>query len=192
GINTAITSRTGSYIGYSFAIPSNNARKIVEDLMEYGNVKQAILGIMGNTISADRAREEGISISQGVYIASSSDGAKDAGLRHGDIITRIDQKNVRKMSDLSAYIKTKRPGDEVKVEYYRGKKKNEATVNLTEYESYVMVLGDANLEVINADPAYLHKFRAKRGVRIAQTTSSVLRIPQDYFIIVGIDGQTVG
>lgn len=191
GINTAITSATGSYVGYSFAIPSNNARKIVEDLMEYGNVKQAILGIMGNTIGSDKAKERGISISQGVLIASVSEGAKEAGLQSGDVITRVDSRNVRKMSDLSAYIKTKRPGDKVDVEYYRGKEKGKASVKLTEYESYVMVLGDANLEVVNADPAYLHEFRAKKGVRIAQTTSSVLQIPQDYFIIIGVDGQAV-
>lgn len=118
GINAAITSRTGNYIGYSFAIPSNNARKIVEDIMEYGNVKQAILGIMGSTMNPEKAQMDGLSLSQGVLVASTSDGALKAGMKKGDIITDIDGVKIRKMSDLSSYIKTKRPNEKVKVSFF--------------------------------------------------------------------------
>src|SRR5690625_4398584 len=123
GINTAITSQTGSYVGYSFAIPSNNARKIVEDLMEYGNVKYAILGISGNTVNADIAKQLGHSLSQGVFVAEVSQGAKKAGLKPEDLIIEIDGIKVRKMSDLTSYIGTKRPGDQVEIVYLRNKKK---------------------------------------------------------------------
>lgn len=191
GINAAITSRTGSYIGYSFAIPSNTARKIVEDLMQYGNVKQAILGIMGNTMNPEKMKEAGVSISQGVLIASTTEGAKAAGLKGGDIITRVDDIKVRNMSDLSAYIGTKRPGEQVEIKYFRNGEERDTSVQLTEYETYVMVFEDADLEVANADASYLRNFRANHGVKIVQTTSSILQIPQDYFIIVGLDGQAV-
>lgn len=191
GINAAITSRTGNYIGYSFAIPSNNARKIVEDIMEYGNVKQAILGIMGSTMNPEKAQMDGLSLSQGVLVASTSDGALKAGMKKGDVITDIDGVKIRKMSDLSSYIRTKRPNEKVKVAFVRNGKKQNATVQLTEYETYVMVFDEADLEVANADPSYLRNFNAEGGVKIAQTTSSILQIPMDYFIIVGIDGQPV-
>lgn len=190
GINTAITSRTGSYVGYSFAIPSNNARKIVEDLMEYGDVKNAIIGISGSSINSSLAKELGVSLSQGVYVAEVSEGAEKAGLKSGDVITEIDGVKVRIMSDLSAYIGTKRPGDAVKISYTRNKKKNSAKVILTEYDSYI--LETASLELINADQKYLNQFKASKGVRIAQATSNYVKIPQDQYIIIAIDGQSVG
>ncbi len=189
GINSAITSRTGSYIGYSFAIPSNNARKIVEDLMQYGNVKNALLGVNGNTVVPKMAKKLGIDVSQGVLVASSTFGAKKAGLEKGDVITKIDQKKVHKWSDLVAYIRTKRPGDQVQVDYLRNGKKHETEVTLAEYETYV--LQAANLEVTNASKAYLSHFNAGNGVRIVQSTSRNRQIPKDHYIIVAIDGQPV-
>lgn len=189
GINSAITSRTGSYIGYSFAIPSNNARKIVEDLMEYGDVKNAILGITGNTIDPKKAKEFNFSVSQGVHVVSSKFGSKKAGLEKGDLITKIDGIRVRKMSDLTSYIATKRPGDKVQINYLRKGKERITKVKLTEYETYVIEA--VNLEVANAGKDYLTKFRADHGVRITQSLSRDFPIPQDQFIIVGVDGQVV-
>ncbi len=189
GINTAITSQTGSYVGYSFAIPSNNARKIVEDLMEYGNVKHAILGISGNTVDSKIAKKLGYSLSQGVFVAEVNNGAKKAGLQSEDLIIEVDGIKIRKMADLTSYIGTKRPGDQVEVVYLRDKKKNKTKVNLTEHDVYILEV--AGLELINAEEDYLKQFKAKRGVRIAQATSRYIKIPQDQYIIVGIDGKKV-
>lgn len=190
GINSAITSKTGSYIGYSFAIPSNNARKIVEDLMEFGDVKYGILGITGNTIQAEQAKEMGLSLTQGVYVAEVSEGAEKAGIRSGDLITAVDGVKVRKMNDLGAYIGTKRPGDVVKITYSRNKKEREASVKLTEYDTYI--IEGASLEVVNAKKDYLKQFHTDIGVRIAQATSQYVKIPQDQYVIIAIDGKTVG
>ena len=110
GINTAITSQTGSYIGYGFAVPSNNAKKIVEDILEYGDVQQAILGITGGTLNPEAAKQNDLAISQGVYINSVAEGAEKAGLKRGDLITEIDGVNIRKFSDLTSYIRTKDRG----------------------------------------------------------------------------------
>lgn len=191
GINAAITSQTGSYIGYGFAIPSNNARKIVEDIMEYGDVKHAILGVAGQTIDPKKAEELGLSISQGVRVQYTAEGAKESGLKKDDYIVDIDGVRIRKMSDLTAYVGTKRPGDEVKVKYIRAGKEKKTKVRLAEYEIYDLQFNKIELEITNADKEYLAHFNASNGVRITQTTSRYLQIPQDHYIIVGIDGQEV-
>lgn len=185
GINAAISSRTGSYIGYSFAIPSNNARKIVEDLMEFGNVKHAILGISGGTVDPQKAKELGYSFSQGVFVAEVSEGAEKAGLESGDLITDVDGMKMRMMSDLTAYIGTKRPGDHVEVGFLRDKKEKTAKVKLTEFDMYVLEVAD--LELINAEEDYLKQFKTRNGVRIAQATSRNIQIPKDQYVIVAID-----
>jgi len=189
GINTAISSQTGSYIGYGFAVPSNNARKIVEDILEYGDVQQAVLGITGGTLNPKAAKENELSISQGVYIASTTDGAKKAGLRKGDMITEIDGVNVRKLSDLTAYIRTKRPNDAVEVTYFRNGEEKSTKVNLSKYETFALEI--AGVEITNADEDYLNNFGVSNGVRIVRTLSQRFEIPQDKFIIVAIDNQKV-
>src|SRR5690625_3525742 len=101
GINAAISSRTGSYIGYSFAIPSNTARKIVEDLMEYGDVKHAILGISGNTVDTQKAKELGYCISKGVFVASVSEGAEDADIISEYLYLDVTGRKVRLITTLT-------------------------------------------------------------------------------------------
>src|SRR5690606_25254675 len=92
GINTAITSRTGSYVGYSFAVPSNIAKKVVDDIMEYGNVQKGILGINYVPANSPYAIENGLNEVDGVYVdgVEEGSGAYDAKLQHGDIIKKID------------------------------------------------------------------------------------------------------
>lgn len=189
GINTAITSQTGSYIGYGFAVPSNNAKKIVEDLLEYGDVQQAIIGITGGTISPEIAENKNISITQGVYIDSVSDGAEAAGLQHGDLITAIDNVTIRKISDLTAYIRTKRPHDIVKIKYIRKGDVKQTDVKLTKYETYT--LDFANIEVANASKTYLAEFKADYGVRISKTLSRDFQIPKDQYIITAINNYKI-
>src|SRR5699024_4768712 len=145
GINAAITSATGSYIGYSFAIPSNNARKIVEDLLEYGDVKTSILGITGGSISSAEAKNMELPISQGVFVASTSHGARKAGLQKGDLITDINGIKVRKLSDLTAYVGTKRPGDRVEIDYLRKGEKRKTQIELTEYETFILEVADLEI-----------------------------------------------
>ncbi len=189
GINSAITSRTGSYIGYSFAIPSNNARKIVEDLMEYGNVQQALLGVTGYTVVPKHAKELGLKVSQGVHVASVAFGAKQAGLQKGDIITQMDGVRIRKISDLIAFVRTKRPNDKVQINYLRDGQERITNVELTEYKSYTINLRDYQMSITNADKAYLSQFNTDHGVRIQMPSSAQEKNSQ--FVIVAIDGQAV-
>ena len=96
GINTMISSPTGSYTGYSFAVPSNNARKIIEDLMEFGNVQRGILGVEGGELNSKTSKDLGVNETQGFYInkVSKNSGAEKAGLQKGDIIVKIDNQNI--------------------------------------------------------------------------------------------------
>ncbi|MDG1039608.1 MAG: trypsin-like peptidase domain-containing protein [Polaribacter sp.] len=107
GINTAISSKTGSFVGYSFAVPSNIAKKITEDLMEFGSVQQSVLGINVDLSYA----EEGVKIG-GLPETSS---AKKSGLKAGDIIKKVNNVKIAKFSDLAGQLKAKRPGEYVEV-----------------------------------------------------------------------------
>ncbi len=126
GINTAITSQTGNYVGYSFAVPSNIARKVVEDIMEYGNVQNGILGIMGDELNTKNARDLGVEETEGFYVDSveKNSGADMAGIKTGDIIKQLDDITISKFSDLKGFLNTKRPNDIINVTVLRdGNKK---------------------------------------------------------------------
>jgi serine protease Do len=91
GINSAIASNTGSYAGYSFAVPVNIARKVIDDFMEYGTIQRAYIGIQGRPVDNDLAEDKKLKVLQGVYIdVVTEDGAaKAAGIKTGDVITKI-------------------------------------------------------------------------------------------------------
>ncbi len=122
GINTAISSQTGSYIGYSFAVPSNIAKKVIEDLLEFGNVQRAYLGIYYQELDGKIANDFGVSSSEGVIITNIIDqgAAKEAGLKQNDVIVNVDNVKIKKFSDLQGFLGSKRPGDEIKVTVLRG------------------------------------------------------------------------
>lgn len=167
GINTAITSQTGSYVGYAFAVPSNNARKIVEDILEFGDVQQGILGIRGNQVSRLPAEIE-VNTTEGVYVAQveQGSGADKAGIRKGDVINQIDNVEIRKFSDLTGYIGSKRPDDVVEVKVLRNGEEKTLRVKLTKFETFqIKAIG---LEITNASPEDLAKNKASNGVKITR------------------------
>ncbi len=167
GINTAITSQTGSYVGYAFAVPSNNARKIVEDILEFGDVQQGILGIRGNQISRLPPQIE-VNTTEGVYVSEveQGSGADKAGMKEGDIIKQIDNVAIRKFSDLHGYIGSKRPDDVVKVQVLRNGEEKSLNVRLSKYETYqIKAIG---LEVTNATAEDLKRNKVANGVKITR------------------------
>lgn len=108
GINTAISSRTGSFIGYSFAVPSNIAKKIIDDILEFGKVQQAVLGI-----NVDLSyQEEGVKVAE---VLEETEKAKKSGLQAGDIIKKINNVKISKFSELKGQLTAKRPGEYVDV-----------------------------------------------------------------------------
>jgi Do/DeqQ family serine protease len=132
GINTAISSQTGSYIGYSFAVPSNIAKKVVEDILEYGNVQRAYLGINYKELNSETANDYGVASTEGVIITRVIDqgAAKEAGLLSNDIIVKIDNVKISKFSDLQGFLGSKRPGDMVKVRILRNDDEKVLSVKL--------------------------------------------------------------
>lgn len=168
GINTAISSQTGSYIGYSFAIPSNNVKKIVEDLIEFGNVQKAILGVRGTDITPENFEKLDIEQTQGFYIANvdPDSGADKAGLKEGDIIVKLNDIKIRKFSDLSGFISSKNPGDVVNVTYLRDGELKESNVTLEKYEFYI--IKEVGIEVINTTKDDLKNFGVDYGVKISK------------------------
>lgn len=168
GINTAITSQTGSYVGYGFAVPSNNVRKIVEDIMEFGNVQQGVLGIRGQDVNPVISKELSLNVSQGVVVSTvdSESGAALAGVKTNDVIRGIDNVEVRKMSDLTGYIGSKRPGDVVNLKILRSGRETALDVEISKYETYAIT--PIGLEVANASKEDLKRFNATNGVRISR------------------------
>ncbi len=121
GINAAIASRTGSFVGYSFAIPSNIAQKVVEDFMIYGRLQRAYLGVTISEITEEVAEKEGLDELSGVFVADvlPEGAAKKAGLKKGDIILSINDLTVDTRSQLIGVVAQYRPGDKVNVKVRR-------------------------------------------------------------------------
>ncbi|MFV5698384.1 trypsin-like peptidase domain-containing protein [Flavobacterium sp. ZT3R17] len=175
GINTMISSMTGSYVGYSFAVPSNIARKIIEDLMEFGNVQRGILGVEGGELNDIASKELKISQTQGFYISkvTKNSGAEKSGLEKGDIIVKLDDQNVATYADLSGYINTKRPNDKVQVTIIRDGKNRMIPVILSKNEFFSTEF--KGLELENIDAADKKKFHLDYGVRIRSITNDNLK-----------------
>jgi Do/DeqQ family serine protease len=175
GINTMISSMTGSYVGYSFAVPSNIARKIIEDLMEFGNVQRGILGVEGGELNSITSKELGISQTQGFYInkVTKNSGAEKSGLTKGDVIIKLDEQNVATFADLSGYINTKRPNDKVQVSFIRDGKTKVVAVILSKNEFFSTEFKGIELE--NVEAADKKKFKIDYGVKIKSITSENLK-----------------
>ncbi|MFV5691325.1 trypsin-like peptidase domain-containing protein [Flavobacterium sp. LT1R49] len=175
GINTMISSMTGSYVGYSFAVPSNIARKIIEDIMEFGNVQRGILGVEGGELNGTASKELGISQTQGFYIknVTKNSGAEKSGLEKGDIIVKLDDQNVATYADLSGYINTKRPNDKVQVTILRDGKNRIVPVILSKNEFFTTEF--KGLELENLDASDKKKFNLSYGIKIRSVTNENLK-----------------
>lgn len=186
GINTAIASRTGSYVGYSFAVPSNNARKIIEDLMEYGMVQRGMLGISGRDLNGSLAEQLGVDRSEGIYVADvvPGSGAEKGKLRSGDIITNIGGIRIRTFADLTGYVATKNPGDIVDVTYYRDGDRKQTRVEIT--KNSTIQIPELNLEVRDLDVEEKRLFKVNEGVKITRALGEFAKYSsamQDYVIV---------
>ena len=192
GINTMISSMTGSYVGYSFAVPSNIARKIIEDIMEFGNVQRGILGVEGGELNSTASKQLGIAETQGFYIneVTKNSGAEKSGLEKGDIIIKLDSQNVATYADLSGYINTKRPNDKVQVTFIRDGKNKVLPVILSKNEFFSTEFKGMELENISANDK--KKYNLTYGVKIKSLTNENLKQFEDELkgnIILSIDNE---
>lgn len=153
GINTAIASRTGNYTGYSFAIPATIVKKVVADLMEFGEVQRALLGVTITDITSTLADEEGLEDTDGVFITDVTDNgaARNAGIRSGDVVISINDVKVSRASELQEQISRYRPNDRVKVVIKREGRLKQFDVVLRNMNGDTdIVRSDVVLEVLGA------------------------------------------
>jgi serine protease Do len=201
GINTAIASPTGSYIGNSFAVPVTIVRKVVGDLIEFGKVQRALLGITIQDINSELAKDKNIEVQQGVYVAGvSEDGAaKNAGIKEGDIVISINGQATNSVSQLQEQVSRYRPNDKVEVVLLRDNKKKQILVTLRNMEGttkivtkdeVISVLGAQLAEISSSDRS---KLGIRNGVRVVEIGAGKLRAEgvQKGYIIVTINNQPV-
>ena len=131
GINTAIASQTGSYIGYGFAIPTTIVSKVVRDLKDYGIVQRAVLGVKIANINDKLAKDKNLKTMDGAYVDDvvSNSSAKDAGIKQGDIIVAINDVRIKSVAELQEQVAAYRPGDNINVTVNRNNK--EITLRVT-------------------------------------------------------------
>jgi len=179
GINTAIQTQTGSYVGYSFAVPSNIAKKVIEDILEYGMVQYGFLGVTGTSLNSARAKELDVSDTEGFYIngIDKESGAKSAGIKIGDIIKDIDGIKISKFSDLKGYLNTKRPNDIVNINLKRDNESRKVSVQLNRNERINFYL----IGILkNMSQKELSKKELNQGVKISEFNSDYKNYWEDY------------
>lgn len=152
GINTAIASRSGTFTGYSFAVPTTIAKKIVEDIMDFGTVQRALLGVSMQNIDGDLAKEKKLDNVRGVYIVDivKDSPAFKAGIKEGDVLTAINGVKVNSSPSVQEQINRFRPKDEIVVQIMRGGKQKEISV--------VLEGADPNIAMLSGEKEGLFKF----------------------------------
>lgn len=159
GINAMLYSQTGSYSGYGFAIPTTIMKKVVNDLKQYGEVQRAVLLISGldvhNYIDQQKDKGETVDLgtNDGIYVKDvDPDGAgAQAGLKEGDVITKLDDRTLTKMSELQEYLANKKPGDKVTITYLRNKKPITKAVTLKNAKGNTEILKQSDMDVLGGN-----------------------------------------
>ena len=191
GINTAISSMTGGYVGYSFAVPSNVARKVFEDIIEYGDVQRGLLGVMGQALDAQMAARFEVDETEGFYITDLEKGlgADLAGLRANDIIKSVDGIVINEFADLSGYLASKRPGEKVNVIYKRDGKEKSVAVRLEKISRAVFYY----MEVRPLTSEQQKEYNTEHGLYISNMNNRRLyqRGIDNGYIILEVNGKKV-
>ncbi len=195
GINTAISSRSGSFEGYSFAVPANLMLKVVNDLKEYGRVQRAFIGINYNEVTAALSEELNLEVNKGVYVANviSGGAADDAGITKGDVIINVNGKSIASGADLTEALGQRRPGEKLSVVVNRSgknkafevvlKNKLGTTEMLTKEEELLRNFG-AELEELSSTDK--RRLGLRYGIRVSKILGGRFQkagIPKDFIIV---------
>ena len=203
GINTAIASPTGSYAGYSFAVPSNIVKKVIFDLEKFGVSQRGFLGVTIKTMDDETAKSAGFDKPFGVYVDGVNKGSAgdEAGLKNKDVITKINGFAVNSSPELQEQVAQYRPGDKISVEFIRNGETHSATVTLknkynttASVDNTIDVLGSLGVKVENLTPLELKSMGLNGGVKITELQKGKLSEFTDIrkgFVITQIDDQNV-
>ena len=203
GINAAIASHTGSYEGYSFAIPSNIVRKVVDDLLLYGETQRGYLGVQVGEMTEELAEKCGLDTPQGLYVAIATEGgaAEKSGIKNGDAIISINGKKVNTYTQLIESVRQYRPGDHVNVEVVRAGQHMNFDVTLLNESGNVEIVkkgdkffnSELGLTLQAIDQNDKSKYGLKNGLKIAIIHEGRFEgsgIPEG-FIILSVNGMSV-
>ncbi len=201
GINSAIASTTGSYTGYSFAIPVNLVKKVMDDLVEFGSVQRGFIGVSIRDIDNKLMEDKGIKETQGVYVAGLTEGgaAETAGRKEGDIILKIGDVGVSSTPQLQEQVGRYRPGNKVNVTLLRDGSEKTVLVTLrnkdgdtkiVKNEPSLNLLGATFGSITNDEKA---KLGIKNGIKISKLLAGKLRSAgiKEGFIITSIDKKPI-
>lgn len=203
GINTAIASPTGSYAGYSFAVPSNIVKKVIFDLEKFGVSQRGYLGVTIRSMDNETSKKVGFDNPYGVYVDGVNKGsaAEEAGIKKDDVVTKINGFAVNSSPELQEQVAQYRPGDKISVEYIRDGKTYNATVTLkNKYNTVASVdhtndiLGTLGIKVENLSEAERRSLGVNGGVKITDLKDGKLSEFTDIrkgFVITQIDDQAV-
>jgi len=203
GVNAAIASNTGSYSGYSFAVPVNIVKKVVDDILNFGLVQRAYLGVTIREVDSRLAKEKDLDVINGVYIESLSEtgGAKESGIREGDVIVSVDNHTVKTNAELLEILGQHNPGDLVSVHVHRGDTDKDFQVELRNQQGSTKIekVGDeffisdlgASLEKIPEDDKQALKLSG--GLKVVELQEGMLKKGgvQSGFIILKINGYSI-
>lgn len=202
GINAAIYSNTGSYSGFSFAIPTTIAAKVIADLREYGTVQRAVLGIHVAELTAELAKEKGITATKtGVLVADVMDRstAKDLELQENDVIVAINGSEIKNFPELNEQLAKYRPGQEIGVTFYRDNKKmtKKATLRNNQGDTSITRKNDFSeigCAFMKVSESTLKDLGIRSGVKVTGLKGGPFKTAgvKDGFIIIEINDRPVG
>jgi serine protease Do len=204
GINTAIATRNGSYQGYSFAVPISLAQKVVEDLLKYGEVQRALLGIQIQDVDGKMAEEKGLKVTEGVYVAKVNEGgaAEAAGINEGDVIVKLGDKSIASTSELQELVARNRPGDKISVTVIRNGKEKTLSATLKNIRGETapskkqpVVLNKAlGVELMELSEIEKKAMKIDSGVKISKILSGKIKDEtniKEGFIITSVDKRKI-
>ena len=201
GINSAIVSPSGSYSGYSFAIPINIVKKVVDDIIKYGKVQRAVLGVTIKDVTGEFAKENNLDKIEGVYIESIRDNgaAKEAGIKRGDVVLEINNIKVNSIVELTEQVGKYRPGEIVNLTIKRDNKKKlfevilrntHGTTKIFKAEEFLSILGASFKKLDNKDR---RRFGIDGGLKVLNLKEGALKKEgiKEGFIITNIQGERI-
>jgi Do/DeqQ family serine protease len=203
GINSAIASNTGSYTGYSFAIPVNIVRKVAADLLEFGEVQRAFIGVSIRDLDATLAKEKNISELKGVYVDALTIGgsAEEAGVKNGDVIIKVGDVEVNNVPELQEQVSRYRPGDAINITLKRNELLKTIKLTLKNKNGDVSVVEKTKPEVVSSlgavfeplSTSEMKKLNIENGLKITQLQAGKLLSVgvQKGYIITSIDKKKV-
>ena len=203
GINSAIASNTGSYTGYSFAIPVNMARKIIADLLEFGEVQRAFIGVNITDLDGKLAKEKSITEIKGVYVTNIVEGGsgQEAGIKEGDVITKIGDVKVNNVPELQEQISLYRPGSKINVTLKRNNQEKTLPVVLKNRNGNTDIVEKPKVEVVSTLGASFEalsseekkKLNIENGLKVAKLGAGKLLSAgiKEGFVITSVDKKKI-